>query len=68
MNEKKRYSNRLKKLRKHLHAESIDMLWVLKEENRRYLSGFRGRDGQCDESAGSLFIGESRQVLATDFR
>ena len=68
MDEKEKCTQRLRKLRKRLHAQSIDMLWVLKEENRRYLSGFRGRDGQCDESAGSLFISESRQLLATDFR
>ncbi|MCK5243849.1 MAG: aminopeptidase P family protein [Desulfobacterales bacterium] len=68
MDEKEKCTQRLRKLRKRLHARSIDMLWVLKEENRRYLSGFRGRDGHRDESAGSLFISESRQLLATDFR
>jgi Xaa-Pro aminopeptidase len=41
---------------------------VLVGENRRYLSGFTGEDGQCDESAGALFITSKRQLLATDSR
>jgi Xaa-Pro aminopeptidase len=40
----------------------------LQGENRRYLSGFTGEDGQCDESAGALFITSERQLLATDSR
>jgi len=41
---------------------------VLVGENRRYLSGFTGEDTQFDESAGALFITDSRAILATDFR
>jgi Xaa-Pro aminopeptidase len=41
---------------------------VLVEENRRYLSGFTGEDGQFDESAGVLFITDQKLVLATDSR
>ena len=41
---------------------------VLAEENRRYLSGFTGEDGQFDESAGALFITDQKLVLATDSR
>lgn len=41
---------------------------VLVEENRRYLSGFSGEDGQFDESAGALFITHDRLLLATDSR
>lgn len=41
---------------------------VLSEENRRYLSGFRGHDTQFDESAGALFISEAGLILATDSR
>ena len=41
---------------------------VLIEENRRYLSGFSGEDGQFDESAGALFITDERVLLATDSR
>ena len=41
---------------------------VLVEENRRYLSGFTGEDGQCDESAGALFITKDATLLATDSR
>jgi Xaa-Pro aminopeptidase len=62
------YGYRLEKLKARLHAQSIDTFWVLKEENRLYLSGFKGHDGQCDESAGSLFITRNRQCLATDSR
>lgn len=62
------YVNRLEKLKKLMSAQSIDTLWVLNEENRRYLSGFKGHDGQCNESAGALFITQSGQLLATDSR
>ena len=41
---------------------------VLVAENRRYLSGFTGEDTQFDESAGALFITETRLCLATDAR
>lgn len=68
MDENGMYAYRLEKLRKDLHDRSIDTFWVLNEENRQYLSGFRGHDGQCDESAGSLFIAQSRQLLTTDSR
>ncbi|MFO7666819.1 MAG: aminopeptidase P family protein [Desulfobacterales bacterium] len=47
---------------------NIDTLMVLVDENRRYLSGFRGHDTQFDESAGALFISESGLILATDSR
>ncbi|MFH1076274.1 MAG: Xaa-Pro peptidase family protein [Pseudomonadota bacterium] len=68
MDEKTVYHGRLKKLREKMLSEDMDAIWVLKEENRRYLSGFTGHDGQCDESAGSLFISYDRQILATDAR
>ena len=68
MNENETYAPRLEKLKARLHAQSIDTLWVLKEENRFYLSGFKGHDGSYNESAGSLFISRNRQYLATDFR
>jgi Xaa-Pro aminopeptidase len=41
---------------------------VLQGENRRYLSGFTGEDGQFNESAGALLITPERQILATDSR
>ena len=47
---------------------NIDTLMVFIDENRRYLSGFRGHDTQFDESAGALFISESGLILATDSR
>ncbi len=60
--------NRLRKLRGKLQDQELDTLLVLQEENRYYLSGFTGHDGQCDESAGALFITAERQLLATDSR
>jgi Xaa-Pro aminopeptidase len=60
--------NRLSRLRARLQEKSFDTLLVLQGENRRYLSGFTGEDGQCDESAGALFITMEHQLLATDSR
>jgi Xaa-Pro aminopeptidase len=55
-------------LRNIVHEKEVDALLVLMEENRRYLSGFTGEDGACDESAGALFITQDHCVLATDSR
>ena len=59
---------RLAKLRQRLDADAIDTFMVHIAENRRYLSGFTGEDGQFDETAGMLFITEDRLILATDSR
>jgi Xaa-Pro aminopeptidase len=61
-------NNRLAKLRSRLEDQAIDTFLVLQGENRRYLSGFTGKDGQFDESAGALVITPERQILATDSR
>jgi Xaa-Pro aminopeptidase len=60
--------NRMTRLRARLQKEAFDTLLVLQGENRRYLSGFTGEDGQFDESAGALIITLERQLLATDSR
>ena len=60
--------SRVETLRQKLAEKSLDALMVLVEENRRYLSGFSGEDGQFDESAGALFITHDRLLLATDSR
>src|SRR6056297_2236728 len=60
--------NRVGELRKKLQNEKIDTFLVLIEENRRYLSGFTGEDGQYDESAGALLISADACILATDSR
>jgi len=60
--------NRLTKLRAILKKMEFDTFLVLVAENRRYLSGFTGEDGQFDESAGALFITAQDQGLATDSR
>ena len=60
--------NRLARFRARLQDQEFDTVMVLVEENRRYLSGFSGHDGQFDESAGCLFITANDQLLATDSR
>ena len=59
---------RVDALREKLVRKSLDAVMVLVEENRRYLSGFSGEDGQFDESAGALFITLDRLLLSTDSR
>lgn len=59
---------RLAKLRHRLMECDVDTFLVLLEENRRYISGFTGEDGQFDESAGALFITQDKLKLATDSR
>ena len=61
-------TNRMARLRARLLDKGLDTFLVLVEENRRYLSGFTGKDGQFDESAGALLITPGRQLLATDSR
>jgi Xaa-Pro aminopeptidase len=60
--------NRLARLRTRLQDQALDTFLVLQGENRRYLSGFTGEDGQFNESAGALLITPERQILATDSR
>lgn len=60
--------SRITGVKKVLQRNNIDTFMVLSEENRRYLSGFRGHDTQFDESAGALFISEAGLILATDSR
>ena len=61
-------AKRLATLRAILQRVEYDTILILAAENRRYLSGFTGEDGQLDESAGALFITAKDQVLATDSR
>jgi Xaa-Pro aminopeptidase len=60
--------SRLADLRSAFGNLKIDCLLVYQPENRRYLSGFKPRDTQIDESSGSLFISMEKAVLATDAR
>ncbi len=62
------YPSRIKRIRKTLQKLDLDTLMVSVQENRRYLSGFTAEDTQFDESAGVLFITQSRLILATDSR
>lgn len=61
-------NDRLARLRTRLQDQALDTVLVLQGENRRYLSGFTGEDGQFDESAGALLITPDRQILSTDSR
>ncbi|MCP4744633.1 MAG: aminopeptidase P family protein [Desulfobacteraceae bacterium] len=60
--------DRITRVRQHIAEKKIDTLLVLIEENRRYLSGFKGEDHQIDESAGALLISQENLILATDSR
>ena len=62
------FADRMENVRNALAENKIDTLMVLVEENRRYLTGYTGHDGQFDETAGVLFISGEKQVLATDSR
>ena len=58
-------SSRIATLRRRMSSAEFDALIVLIEENRRYLSGFCGQDGQFDETAGALFIAPDQLFLAS---
>jgi len=45
-----------------------DGAWIIKPENRRYLSGFSAEDSQFTESSGSLLIHGENRLLITDSR
>jgi len=45
-----------------------DGAWIVKPENRRYLSGFSAEDSQFTESSGSLLINSTNRLLITDSR
>jgi Xaa-Pro aminopeptidase len=62
------YQNRVAKLREKLAGIASDTLWIIRPENRRYLSGFKAIDTQIDESSGSLLITEKDALLVTDSR
>ena len=47
---------------------ACDAAWIIKPENRRYLSGFSPEDGQFTESSGSLLINGANRLLVTDSR
>jgi Xaa-Pro aminopeptidase len=62
------YENRVDTLRGTFQDLGIDTLWILRPENRRYLSGFKAPDGQLTESSGSLLITLHEALLITDSR
>lgn len=59
---------RLVLFRDKMEAEGLEACLVSIEENRHYLSGFSGHDGQFDETAGMLIITASKAFLVTDGR
>jgi Xaa-Pro aminopeptidase len=60
--------SRIATVREAMAEKGIDVMMVLVEENRRYLSGFTGEDHQFDESAGALLVSADQLILATDSR
>lgn len=62
------YEKRIERLRSHMSKFNIDSFLITIEENRRYLSGFKGEDTQFDESAGALIISHDDLFLLTDSR
>ncbi|HDL07431.1 MAG TPA: aminopeptidase P family protein [Desulfobacteraceae bacterium] len=67
-NLEKSIEKRILHFRRSLSKKNFDTFLVLTEENRRYLSGFTGEDTDFNESAGTLFITDSKLILATDSR
>jgi Xaa-Pro aminopeptidase len=61
-------ARRIEEFREKLDKASVDAGWIVRPENRRYLSGYEARDSQLDESSGSLLIGKDSLVLLTDSR
>ena len=59
---------RLAHFREKMEAEGFEACLVSIEENRHYLSGFTGADGQFDETAGMLIITAAKAILVTDGR
>ncbi|MBF0467402.1 MAG: aminopeptidase P family protein [Desulfamplus sp.] len=55
-------------LRQGIKKNNLDAVIIFSDENRRYLSGFTGEDGNYDESAGFLVITPKDLILATDSR
>jgi len=62
------FRNNLALLRRRLDRLATDTLWIVRPENRRYLSGFQASDVQLDESAGCLLITRDQALLVTDSR
>ena len=62
------FRERLTQLREGLSGIRPDTLWIIRPENRRYLSGFKADDGQLTESSGSLLINDRTARLITDSR
>ena len=58
----------LVKLLKDSPETGCDGAWIIKPENRRYLSGFSAEDNLFTESSGSLLINGANRLLITDSR
>lgn len=60
--------DRIERLRKKMTESGIDTVMIFSDENREYLSGYTGKDGSYDESAGILTITSDDLILACDPR
>ncbi len=60
--------SRIERMRKKMAESDIDTVMIFSDENRQYLSGYTGKDGSYDESAGILVITGNELILACDPR
>ena len=60
--------DRISAFRRVLNGISSDTAWIIRPENRRYLSGFDAEDTQFTESSGSLLISAGQLLLIVDSR
>ena len=62
------HQNRIDRFRQIMAENNLDAFIIANGDNRRFLSGFLGKDGGIEESAGFLVISADRLVLTTDSR
>ncbi|MCF8045538.1 MAG: aminopeptidase P family protein [Desulfarculaceae bacterium] len=60
--------DRIERLRKKMAESQVDTVMICSDENREYLSGYTGKDGSYDESAGILVVTSDELILACDPR
>ncbi len=59
---------RIESLRGLFDRKKIDAIFILSDENRRYFSGFRGKDSSFEEHSAGLFITREKAYIITDAR
>ncbi len=59
---------RIERLKIKMLEKGFDTILIVSDENRRYLSGYTGKDSSYDETAGLLVITKNHNILITDSR